>query len=92
MVYPAFGVVYAKGIQGFSAIEAEDRRHQGDRNALWYVPTEGAERFSTNLAYPQDVHHRYPLHIFYWVAELLVLCRSCQIDFEAAQSQFQVYP
>jgi len=37
MVYPAFGVVYAKGIQGFSAIDPHDRRFQGDRNALWYV-------------------------------------------------------
>ncbi|CAA7269322.1 unnamed protein product [Cyclocybe aegerita] len=35
MVYPAFGVVFAKGIEGFSALEASERRHQGDRNALW---------------------------------------------------------
>jgi hypothetical protein len=92
MVYPAFGVVYAKGIQGFSAIEASDRRHQGDRNALWCVPTEKAERVGADLAYLQDVHHRYPLHDRYWLPELLVLCRRCQIDFEAAQPQFQGYP
>ncbi|KAF8957254.1 P-loop containing nucleoside triphosphate hydrolase protein [Flammula alnicola] len=35
MVYPAFGVVYAKGIDGFSQLEASQRRHDGDRNALW---------------------------------------------------------
>ncbi|PPQ96673.1 hypothetical protein CVT26_010302 [Gymnopilus dilepis] len=35
MVYPAFGVVYAKGIQGFSQLTSEERRHMGDRNALW---------------------------------------------------------
>jgi len=35
MVYPAFGVVYAKGIDGFSQLEKFDRRFQGDRNALW---------------------------------------------------------
>jgi ATP-binding cassette subfamily B (MDR/TAP) protein 1 len=35
MVYPAFGVVYAKGIQGFSEVHAAERRHMGDRNALW---------------------------------------------------------
>ncbi|KAF4617465.1 hypothetical protein D9613_006094 [Agrocybe pediades] len=35
MVYPAFGVVYARGIQGFSASNNHDRRFEGDRNALW---------------------------------------------------------
>ncbi|KAJ3513963.1 hypothetical protein NLJ89_g2654 [Agrocybe chaxingu] len=35
MVYPAFGIVFAKGIEGFSALEASERRRQGDRNALW---------------------------------------------------------
>ncbi|KJA18017.1 hypothetical protein HYPSUDRAFT_169806 [Hypholoma sublateritium FD-334 SS-4] len=35
MVYPAFGVVYAKGIQGFSQSSSIERRHEGDRNALW---------------------------------------------------------
>ncbi|RDB18091.1 Leptomycin B resistance protein pmd1 [Hypsizygus marmoreus] len=36
MVYPAFGIVYAKGIEGFSAIDRKDLRFQGDRNALWF--------------------------------------------------------
>ncbi|KAG6907876.1 hypothetical protein DXG01_007040 [Tephrocybe rancida] len=36
MVYPAFGIVYAKGIQGFSATTREEIRFQGDRNALWF--------------------------------------------------------
>jgi ATP-binding cassette subfamily B (MDR/TAP) protein 1 len=35
MVYPAFGVVYAKGIQGFSATDSHTRREMGDRNALY---------------------------------------------------------
>ncbi|KAH9480411.1 ABC multidrug transporter atrD [Psilocybe cubensis] len=35
MVYPAFGVVYAKGIEGFSARDPAQRRFEGDRNALW---------------------------------------------------------
>ncbi|PPQ91666.1 hypothetical protein CVT25_012879 [Psilocybe cyanescens] len=35
MVYPAFGVVYAKGIEGFSALDRSERKFQGDRNALW---------------------------------------------------------
>ncbi|CAA7271334.1 unnamed protein product [Cyclocybe aegerita] len=35
LVYPAFGVVYAKGIEGFSALDNASRRFQGDRNALW---------------------------------------------------------
>lgn len=34
MVYPAFGIVYAKGIDGFSK-EGHERRVAGDRNALW---------------------------------------------------------
>jgi ATP-binding cassette, subfamily B (MDR/TAP), member 1 len=37
MVYPAFGVVFAKGISAFSLTSAAERRFQGDRNALWYV-------------------------------------------------------
>ncbi|KAF8158097.1 P-loop containing nucleoside triphosphate hydrolase protein [Crassisporium funariophilum] len=36
MVYPAFGVVYAKGIEGFSLTDHPARRHAGDRNALWF--------------------------------------------------------
>ena len=35
MVYPAFGVVFSKGISGFSKIDPRERRHEGDRNALW---------------------------------------------------------
>lgn len=37
MVYPAYGVVFAKGITGFSLPSPADRRFQGDRNALWYA-------------------------------------------------------
>jgi len=37
MVYPAFGIVFANGINGFSQPDAHDRRFQGDRTALWYV-------------------------------------------------------
>ncbi|KAG6837188.1 hypothetical protein H0H93_013415 [Arthromyces matolae] len=36
MVYPAFGIVYAKGINGFSAPTRAEMRFQGDRNALWF--------------------------------------------------------
>lgn len=35
MVHPAFGLVYAKSIDGFSQTDPLDRRHAGDRNALW---------------------------------------------------------
>lgn len=35
MVYPAFGVVYAKGINAFSDLDGHQRRHDGDRAALW---------------------------------------------------------
>ncbi|KAL9710959.1 hypothetical protein Ac2012v2_005499 [Leucoagaricus gongylophorus] len=35
MVYPAFGIVFAKGINSFSQIDSHERRFQGDRNALW---------------------------------------------------------
>ncbi|KAJ7863028.1 P-loop containing nucleoside triphosphate hydrolase protein [Mycena olivaceomarginata] len=34
-VFPAFGIVYAKGITGFS-MEGHARRHAGDRNALYF--------------------------------------------------------
>ncbi|KAL0961414.1 hypothetical protein HGRIS_006363 [Hohenbuehelia grisea] len=36
MVYPAFGIVYAKGIEGFSLQDRRAMRHAGDRNALWF--------------------------------------------------------
>ncbi|KAF8798991.1 multidrug resistance protein 1 [Phlegmacium glaucopus] len=36
MVYPAFGVVYANGITGFSLSDHHARRVAGDRNALWF--------------------------------------------------------
>ena len=35
MVYPAFGLVYAKALSGFSLEDPQARRHAGDRNALW---------------------------------------------------------
>ena len=36
MVYPAFGLVFAKGIEGFSYEDPADKRFAGDRNALWF--------------------------------------------------------
>lgn len=36
MVYPAFGIVYAKGITAFSQTDPHERRVMGDRNALWF--------------------------------------------------------
>ncbi|KAF5360351.1 hypothetical protein D9756_004683 [Leucocoprinus leucothites] len=36
MVYPAFGVVFANGITGFSERDPHVRRFEGDRNALWF--------------------------------------------------------
>jgi ATP-binding cassette subfamily B (MDR/TAP) protein 1 len=36
MVYPAFGVVYALALDGFSLQDPRERRHAGDRNALWF--------------------------------------------------------
>jgi len=35
MVFPAYGVVFAKGINGFSDLDPRQRRHDGDRAALW---------------------------------------------------------
>ncbi|THH28698.1 hypothetical protein EUX98_g5479 [Antrodiella citrinella] len=35
LVYPAFGIVYAKGVNGFADLGSHQRRHDGDRNALW---------------------------------------------------------
>ncbi|KAF8900291.1 multidrug resistance protein 1 [Gymnopilus junonius] len=36
MIYPAFGVVYANGVSGFALTDNHDRRHAGDRTALWF--------------------------------------------------------
>ena len=35
MVYPAFGVVYANGVNGFTLTNSHDRQHAGNRTALW---------------------------------------------------------
>lgn len=35
-VYPAFGVVFGKAINSFSDIDPHQRRHDGDRNALYF--------------------------------------------------------
>lgn len=35
LVHPAFGIVYAKALDGFSLQDPHERRHAGDRNALW---------------------------------------------------------
>ncbi|TFK23400.1 multidrug resistance protein 1 [Coprinopsis marcescibilis] len=35
MVYPAFGLVFALGIDAFSLNDQDERRYQGDRTALW---------------------------------------------------------
>ncbi|KAF5337592.1 hypothetical protein D9611_014798 [Ephemerocybe angulata] len=34
-VYPAFGVVFAEGITGFTKLDRAERTHYGNRNALW---------------------------------------------------------
>ncbi|KAF9533188.1 multidrug resistance protein 1 [Crepidotus variabilis] len=36
VVYPAFGIVFSKGITGFSLTDPHERRHAGDRNALYF--------------------------------------------------------
>lgn len=35
MVYPVFGIVYAKALDGFSQSDPHERTHDGNRNALW---------------------------------------------------------
>ena len=35
MTYPAFGILYSKALSGFSLSDPHERRHAGDRNALW---------------------------------------------------------
>ena len=35
MVFPAYGVVFSKGVNGFSDLDPRQRRHDGDRVALW---------------------------------------------------------
>jgi ATP-binding cassette subfamily B (MDR/TAP) protein 1 len=36
MVYPAFGILYAKGINGFSDLNPHQRRRDSDRTALYF--------------------------------------------------------
>jgi ATP-binding cassette subfamily B (MDR/TAP) protein 1 len=35
MVYPAYGVIFAKGLNGFSHLDPHMRRYAGDRSASW---------------------------------------------------------
>ncbi|THG99670.1 hypothetical protein EW026_g2717 [Hermanssonia centrifuga] len=35
VVYPAFGIVFGKAVNSFSELDPHQRRHDGDRNALW---------------------------------------------------------
>ncbi|KAM6491113.1 multidrug resistance protein 1, partial [Amanita muscaria] len=35
-VYPAFGIVFARGVETFSEIDPQERRTEGDRDALWF--------------------------------------------------------
>ncbi|KAG8917768.1 GTPase-activating protein, partial [Tulasnella sp. 417] len=35
LVYPAFGIVFGKAMDGFSLQDRHALRHEGDRNALW---------------------------------------------------------
>ncbi|KAG9014674.1 GTPase-activating protein [Tulasnella sp. 427] len=35
LVYPAFGIVFGKAMNGFSLQDRHGLRHEGDRNALW---------------------------------------------------------
>ncbi|TCD66039.1 GTPase-activating protein [Steccherinum ochraceum] len=34
-IWPAFGIVYGKGVTGFGDLDQHTRRRDGDRNALW---------------------------------------------------------
>jgi len=36
IVYPAFGIVYAKAVTTFQSTDHATLRHSGDRNALWF--------------------------------------------------------
>ena len=49
LVHPAFGVVYAQGIDGFSLQDPRERRHAGDRNALWFFIISILSGFSISI-------------------------------------------
>ena len=49
VVYPAFGVVFAKGINAFSDLDGHQRRHDGDRVALWLFLIAVVSSFSVGL-------------------------------------------
>ncbi|KIK97939.1 hypothetical protein PAXRUDRAFT_807077 [Paxillus rubicundulus Ve08.2h10] len=49
MVYPVFGIVYGHAIGGFSQSDPSVRRHDGDRNALWFFIIAIVSSISTSL-------------------------------------------
>ncbi|KAH9949128.1 P-loop containing nucleoside triphosphate hydrolase protein [Amylocystis lapponica] len=48
-VYPAFGIVFAHGVSGFSDPTTKERRFDGDRNALWFFVIAIVITFSLGL-------------------------------------------
>jgi hypothetical protein len=89
MIYPAFGIVFAKGIEAFSLPDASDRRFQGDRTALWFV----SSRVSVTAALRsiQVLHHFHHRDYSDRGAELSVLFRSCVVGLQVAIAQLQGY-
>ena len=49
VVYPAFGVVFAKGINAFSDHDGHQRRHDGDSVALWLFLIAVGSSFAVGL-------------------------------------------
>lgn len=89
MVYPAFGVVFAKGIEGFSLPDASERRFQGDRNALWFVSFWVSA--ITILCFIQVLHYSHHLDHSDRGAECSVLFFGCIVDQQVAIAQLQGY-
>jgi len=85
MVYPAFGIVYGKAVDGFSAPTKQERRFEGDRNALWCVGF-CSPKFDLNHLH-QVLHYRHSFHSGDRDAELFVLLCSYDADRQVAHAE-----
>ncbi|KAK7461381.1 hypothetical protein VKT23_008560 [Stygiomarasmius scandens] len=49
LVYPAYGIVFSKGVQGFTSNDLQRMRHDNDRVALWFFLIAITSMFSIGL-------------------------------------------
>ncbi|TFK23399.1 multidrug resistance protein 1 [Coprinopsis marcescibilis] len=76
MTYPAFGLVFATGIDSFSAPTADERRFKGDRTALWLFVVAVLATAAIALS-----------NYFYYISAAALTARLRSLSFKAMMRQ-----